>query len=254
MIRRRLRLPLLVLLALVPALAAYALESGWWEQRLKPSWELIADRDDRVLYSVESPLPRIALTIDDGPDAETTPAILDLLRAHGARVTFFLISGKIPGNESLVRRIVAEGHEIGNHMTADTPSIDLAPADFERRLSTAHASLSRFQAPRWFRPASGWYDEVMLDSVGRHGYRTALGNVYPLDSAVGFPGLSSRLVLWSADPGDVIVLHDGGARGRNTLHALERVLPELRRRGMEVVTLSRLAGEREDPRRLASTD
>jgi peptidoglycan/xylan/chitin deacetylase (PgdA/CDA1 family) len=72
---------------------------------------------------VDTRAKAVALTLDDGPDAATTPAILDLLRQHGARATFLLITSRVPGNEELVRRMLAEGHEIGNHMPRDEPSI-----------------------------------------------------------------------------------------------------------------------------------
>jgi peptidoglycan/xylan/chitin deacetylase (PgdA/CDA1 family) len=227
-------------LLVVPA-AVFTVESWWWNQRVEATVRLLADPDPRVVYAAGgSPDRKIALTIDDGPDARTTPAILDVLRRYGARATFFLIAGRVAGNEATVQRIVAEGHELGNHMIADRPSIDLAPGQFERCLEQAHDILSRWQSPAWFRPASGWYDEDMIETVEDHGYRMALGRIYPLDAVVDSPGLAERYILWQAEPGEIIILHDGGARGRNTVRILERVLPVLKERGLEVVGLSGL--------------
>lgn len=233
-----------VLLIAFPVVVLAASETWWWEHRLTPTWRLLAGSDDRVVYSVETDRPAVALTIDDGPDPAATPAILDVLREHGAQATFFLIADRIPGNEGIVNRIVAEGHEIGNHLTADRPSIDLAPEAFEHNLARAHRVLSHWRSPRWFRPASGWYDESMIEIAERHGYRTALGRVYPLDAALPAPVLAARYIRWQAAPGEIVILHDGGERGRNTARTLERVLPDLEARGLEVVTLSMLAGQR----------
>ena len=95
---------------------------------------------------------------------------------------------------------------------------------------------------RWLRPASGFYDGEMLDTIERAGYRCALGSIYPYDAHLPWPGLSAAYVLSNARPGAVIVLHEGGDRSRRTIETLRRVLPVLRRRGYRVVTLSELAG------------
>lgn len=239
----------LVVLA-APAVAVLASETPWWEHRVEPTYRLLADPDPRVLFEAPGAAgSRVALTIDDGPDAGTTPRILDVLKRHGAKATFFLTAGRVPGNGRVVERIIAEGHEIGNHMVADRPSIDLRARAFERRLVQAENILSRWQAPRWFRPASGWYDETMLRVAERHGYRTALGRVYPFDAMLEAPALAARLLRWRAGPGEIIVLHDAGSRGRATARTLERVLPALEDRGLDVVTLSELVAP---DRRLAS--
>lgn len=223
--------------------AFHAVESGWWERRVESTWRMLAERDPRVLYYVETSRPAVALTIDDGPDPESTPAILDTLARHDTRATFFLISDHVSGNEGLVRRIVKEGHEIANHLTRDKPSIDLGRDEFERQLLEAHGALSQFQAPAWFRPGSGWYDDHMLAVLHEHGYRVVLGDSLPMDIALRAPGLISRYFAWNVEPGSIIILHDGGRRGANTARALDRLLPELRAEGYEVTTLSALAGE-----------
>jgi peptidoglycan-N-acetylglucosamine deacetylase len=81
----------------------------------------------------------------------------------------------------------------------------------------------------------------MLAAIERAGYRCALGSVYPFDAHVPSPAFSSAYILTTVRPGSVIILHDGGARGRRTAVTLERVLPALRGRGYRVVSLSELA-------------
>ena len=126
----------------------------------KPSWILnrLSTHSPEVLYSVQTQEPILALTIDDGPDPLTTPLILDLLLVHDVRATFFLLSDRILDNEALVQRIVDEGHEIGNHLTDDQPSIRLSLDEFEQRLLSAQDVLSQFGEIHWFRPGSGWYN------------------------------------------------------------------------------------------------
>lgn len=207
----------------------------------QPRWLLdYLSAEAGPLYYVDTRLPLIALTLDDGPDPETTDEILSVLAEHGARATFFLISDRVEGNESLVSRIVEAGHELGNHMTSDEPSVHLSPAEFEFALLEADSSLSRFATLRWTRPGSGWYDATMVSIARAHGYRVALASIYPYDGTIAWPAFSTWHMLVNARPGAVIALHDGGDRGRRTVAVLREALPALQARGYRAVTLSEL--------------
>jgi peptidoglycan/xylan/chitin deacetylase (PgdA/CDA1 family) len=220
----------------------------------QPRWLLaaLAKLSPEVVYFVETEKQAVALTIDDGPDAVATPEILDLLKVHDAKATFFLITDRVPGNEEIVVRTVKEGHELANHSTADEPSIFLKKPEFEQRFLEAHKVLSQFSAVRWFRPGSGWYSKKMLSIIHKHGYRCALGSVYPFDPQIPSSWFIKRHVLRGVKPGSIIVLHDHGVRGERTIAVLGTILPELKRRGFSVVTLSELwmgsSGHKETPR------
>ncbi|MDP9472483.1 MAG: chitin deacetylase family protein [Chloroflexota bacterium] len=200
----------------------------------------LARRHPDVLFAIDVREPIVALTIDDAPHPALTPAILDVLAKHRARATFFVIGERILNNEQILRRIVEEGHELGNHLMADTPSIRLSAEAFERHLLQTHDLLSRFGSVRWFRPGSGWYRRRMLEQIRRYGYRCALGSAYAYDSHIRSTWYVSRHILRHTRPGAVIILHDGGASRWRTVDVLRRVLPELERRGYQVVTLSEL--------------
>lgn len=210
---------------------------------LQPEWLIarLRKRSPEVLYSVETDEPVVALTIDDSPDAQHSAEILELLNRHQSRATFFMITGRIPGNEGVVQRMVEEGHELGNHLTRDEPSIALSNEEFERELVKADKVLSQYAHVVWVRPGSGWYNQEMLATIKKRGYRTALGSVYPYDPQIGFAWYMAQYVLWKVRPGAVIVLHDYLRRGQRTIRALEIILPKLAERGYRVVTLSELA-------------
>ena len=196
------------------------------------------------LYDVNIPAhrpPIVALTIDDAPDANGTPAILDTLRAYSAHATFFVITNQVPAAEPVMERIKREGHEIGNHFTADRASIRLDSAAFELDLAAADSALRPYMPVQWARPGSGWYSRRMVRSIERSGYRCALGSVYPFDGTLAWSWLSTRYILAHARSGAVLVLHDRGDRAKRTAEVLGQVLPELRARGYEVVTLTQLA-------------
>jgi peptidoglycan/xylan/chitin deacetylase (PgdA/CDA1 family) len=201
------------------------------------------------LYRVRTHDRVVALTLDDGPDDQTTPLILAELRRQGARATFFLIGERVPGREALVRRLVEEGHELGNHFMHDRPAIRLSAEELARDLDQSHALLAAFAKVRWARPGSGWYSRETVVAMSRKGYGCALGSVYPYDATIPSSAFAGGYILRNVRPGAVIVLHDGGGRGQRTVRMLATVLPELRRRGYRLVTLSELAlAERTPPR------
>ncbi len=201
----------------------------------------LAKRWPDVLFHADAGEPVVALTIDDSPHPTLTPAILDALAEHGARATFFIIGERVPGNEGILRRLVEEGHELGNHLMHDSPSVRLPAEEFERQLLRTHELISPFAPGRWFRPGSGWYSRRMLKQLGRHGYRCALGSAYAYDCHIPSARYVSGHILLNTRPGSIIILHDGSEDRRRTVTVLRRVLPQLRRRGYQVVTLSELA-------------
>ncbi len=214
-----------------------------------PRWLLghVAAKAPGCLFSVATSEQAIAMTIDDGPDPAGTPAILAALGEHGARATFFLISSRVNGQEALVRRIVTEGHEIGNHLTREERSMSLPPEAFAAAVGEAGATLGAFAPVRWLRPGGGLFNAAMLGSIERAGYRCALGSIYPFDSQLRSSGVAAAYILANARPGAVVILHDAGARGPRTAETLRRVLPELRARGYRVVTLTELDSLRTAP-------
>ena len=207
-----------------------------------PGWLIpqLARRYPGCLYQVPTEQKVVALTIDDGPDASSTPLILDALRRNGASATFFLISSRLQGHQSVMRRLVREGHQLGNHLTQDRASIRLSPEAFEADLLRAHQAFSPWGHPVWARPGSGWYSDEMVQVMRRHLYRCALGSIYPFDAAIPSTRWATSYILHHIQPGAIVILHDGGKRGRRTARVLAAVLPELTRRGYRAVTLSGL--------------
>ncbi len=212
---------------------------------LKPEWLIarLRKKSPAVLYSIETDKKVVALTIDDGPDSCGSPRILDVLKKYDAHATFFLISSHIAGNEEYVERMVAEGHELGNHLTEDKPSISLTNEEFEQELLEADAAITQYAKPKWLRPGSGWYNNEMLATAKKHNYQCALGNVYPYDTQISIYWFAAYYVLGNIKPGSVIILHDYNNRGARTTKALEIILPRLQEQGYKVVTLSELVRE-----------
>lgn len=193
-----------------------------------------------VVLRVPTHRRAIALTFDDGPDDIVTPALLDVLRRHGATATFFLMGSKVPGNESLVRRIVAEGHELGNHLMDATPTVRQSIAEFARDLVRCDRLLEQYADVRYVRPASGWIRPRQLAAVRAHGHRCALGSVVLMRDPVEHPARAERLLRLRARPGAVLVLHEGTVERAGIVDCVDRLLDHLTRSGYAVLSLSAL--------------
>ncbi|MEM1434734.1 MAG: chitin deacetylase family protein [Pseudomonadota bacterium] len=222
-------------------MAALLTQSGC--SGLEPRWLLrsLPGSPPEVVYFIPTEQKLIALTIDDGPDPETTGPLLDLLKQHNARATFFFITDNLPGNEALVQRALAEGHELGNHMTVDEVSAKLPPEEFAEKLAQASSTLQSYGAEvRWFRPGSAWYNDSMREAIEPYGYRIALASMPPLDARLPWPAFVGSYIRRTVKPGSIVILHTSQGRGPRTLKILADVLPELTRRGYRFVTLSQL--------------
>jgi peptidoglycan/xylan/chitin deacetylase (PgdA/CDA1 family) len=182
----------------------------------------------------------VALTFDDGP-GEYTPQILDTLQRHGARATFFVVGSRIHGWEPLLRRMLAEGHEIGNHSLTHG-RLAGRPITAYRDIRAASLLVARMTgcAPRVFRPPFGTVTRAVLHAAHLAGLTTVKWNVDPRDWEPLTPHAISQHVLTRAAGGSIVVLHDGPAERPRTARAVELLLPALRARGCRLVTTSEL--------------
>lgn len=192
-----------------------------------------------AVYFKATEQPIIALTIDDSPDPNTTPEILAVLAEYQVVATFFPIANKIAENRAIIEAIVRDGHEIGNHLTEDEPSIKLKE-NFATEFKKADRILSAFTTIKWLRPGGGWCDREMAEIAQKSNYRVALGSVWSYDTHIPSSNFATWFILANTKPGSIIVLHDVEKRGERTITTLKKVLPELQKRGYRFVTLSEL--------------
>ena len=185
----------------------------------------------------------IALTIDDAP-SEHTRAILDVLREYDAHATFFVIGGQVAGREDVLEEMVKAGMELGNHAMHDEPARALSPAvlaeemaSVERSINASYAAVDVARPPKYFRPGSDFFSTRMRAQVRELGYQMVLGSIYPHDPQIAYPGVNARHVLSMARSGGIVICHD---RRGWTVPMLRKVLPELKRRGYRVTTVTGL--------------
>lgn len=199
----------------------------------------------------------IALTFDDGPDAEWTPRILDILKQEQVKAAFFIIGQNGQADPDLVRRIVNEGHDIGNHSFTH-PNLGEIPARVTKmelnatRLlveSLTGRSTRLFRAPYFGDAEPTTPDEVEPAKIANDlGYIIVGLRVDPDDWAMpGADAIVERTIAGITNPdpdqrGQVVLLHDGGGDRAQTVDALPRLIHELRARGYRFATISELAG------------
>ena len=194
---------------------------------------------------------KIALTFDDGPDGRWTPMILDTLRSRGAPATFFVIGQNVEAHLPLTRRIVREGHELGNHtfthpnLALTTPLVArLELAATERIIEAAVDRRAVFFRPPYFGDAEPTTaDELVpVGMASDLGYLTAGLHIDSQDWRRPGVGAIVDNVLALRTRGNVVLLHDGGGDRSQTIAALGPMIDSLRARGDTLVLLSALAG------------
>jgi peptidoglycan/xylan/chitin deacetylase (PgdA/CDA1 family) len=196
-----------------------------------------------VLWQVTTDKKIVALTIDDAP-SQYTDEIRELLRANDAKATFFIIGSQIAGREGMLLDIVSAGMELGNHVMHDEPSVSLTDdllrhelSQVSKKIRAAYKTTGVDPPSNYFRPGSGFFSARMRRLVDRLGYRLVLGSIYPHDAQIGNWHVNANHILSMLRPGAIIICHD---RRSWTLPMLRKVLPEIKRRGYKIVTVTEL--------------
>jgi peptidoglycan/xylan/chitin deacetylase (PgdA/CDA1 family) len=187
----------------------------------------------------------IYLTFDDGPDPDWTPRILDVLGEACVHATFFLVGEQARRAPSLVRRILAEGHGLGNHTLSHRHpwTMTSRAARAQVREGAAAISDAAGATPAWFRPPHGRRRPCMTEEAQRLGERLVMWDVSAIDW--GPMGVAARIEarLNSVRDGQIVLMHDGRNRHNRPdqlLTVLPGLLRRLRERGVSPVTLSKV--------------
>ncbi len=192
----------------------------------------------------------VTLTFDDGPDPEWTPKILDILKAYNVKAAFFIVGKQAEDNPEIIKRIVAEGHELGNHTYTHANLGEITPNQITIELNATQRLLESItgRSTTLFRPPYNadsrptnvkeltplkWVQDEL-------GYLIVLENIDPEDwSRPGADEILLRIKDQRTE-GNIVLLHDAGGDRRQTVAALPKIIEYLRERGDEIVTLSEL--------------
>lgn len=201
---------------------------------------------ERIHWRAVTDELKIAITFDDGPHATSTPKILDLLHQYNVPATFFLVGKHLEKHPEVARKMVSAGHEIGNHTFSHSLFYVSTKNRIRDEISRTDTLLRNIDGaePKFFRPPAGFFTKQVLDIAEQLGYKTVVGDVYPRDPHLPGKEKIVERVLQRTVAGSIIILHDGGNARRvdrsQTLDALSEIIPNLKNKGYEFLTLSDL--------------
>jgi peptidoglycan/xylan/chitin deacetylase (PgdA/CDA1 family) len=184
--------------------------------------------------------PYIAMTFDDGPHPTNTPRLLDILKRRNIRATFFVVGTNARRYPAIMRRMVAEGHEVGNH-TVNHPHItkishEKAVAEVRGCAEAIHTACG--VRPRLFRPPGGYINsrqKIWLKDD--FGYSTIMWAVDPQDWRRPGSNVVAQRIINDTDAGEIVLAHDIHSP---TITAMPRALDGLLAKGLRFVTVSQL--------------
>jgi len=184
--------------------------------------------------------PLLALTFDDGPDSETTPKVLRILRKYNVRAAFFIIGKKISGNEDLLRCIVDAGHLIGNHSWSHSVLWDFYPSgrladDITRNINETEKITGLRM--KLFRPPYGVINPMVAKAITNTKVKVVGWSFRSFDTTAGSPESLLSKTISKTRPGDILLFHDSS---KLTAGILEKIIVSLQERGFGFIPLDEL--------------
>lgn len=186
---------------------------------------------------------RAALTFDDGPDAVATSRVLDLLKKHGVRATFFLLGRNMPGHDEIVKRTVSEGHTVANHTMSHTDLRTLTEEQVYNELTSLENEIYNITGQRTalMRPPYGFVNDDNIRQLSEMGYKVIKWSVDTKD----WRDMDIDKVLINTIPnlrdGSIILMHDYLSQSV-TLEVLPEIIRSLKSQGYTFVTVDELLG------------
>ncbi|MDJ0822840.1 MAG: polysaccharide deacetylase family protein [Paracoccaceae bacterium] len=202
----------------------------------------VARRDAATVMAIRTSSPVVGMTFDDGPHPRLTPILLDILKARGLKATFYLIGNRVVAWPDIVRRIVAEGHEIGNHSWSHPDLSRRSDTSVMNEIDRTTDAIFKVagRPPVTFRPPYGAFtrrQRLML--YEKRNLPTILWSVDPQDWRRPGSNTVARRILKGSRPGAIILSHDIQS---GTVKAMPQTLDGLRTRGLRFATISQMMG------------
>jgi peptidoglycan/xylan/chitin deacetylase (PgdA/CDA1 family) len=185
---------------------------------------------------------KVALTFDDGPDPEQTPRILDILAAHGAKATFFLIGERAARGGAVVRRIAAAGHDLGNHTWSHRSLWLTGPRETALQVKRGHDAIAQAAGapPRFFRPPWGMTNLALFAELRTLETPCVFWTAQTEGRRPASPALQVERARRRVAPGTIFDLHDGDGvpgAGERLVRALPAMLAMLAAEGYSLAPL-----------------
>jgi len=205
---------------------------------------LSEDEKNEVYVANRNAGKAVALTFDDGPHPVYTPQILDILKKYDARATFFVIGKNAEQYPEIVKRAFDEGHEIGNHTYSHPKMSSIDEQKIMDEIQKTADTIESITGKKsiLFRSPGGYLDDGLISTAHKFDCTPVLWSWRQDTRDWAKPSVNQvvKTVLDNLRDGDIILFHDYNSKGSPTPAALEIILPELKNRGYELVTVSEL--------------
>lgn len=186
----------------------------------------------------------IAVTFDDGPLSGHTDKILDILALYKVKAAFFCIGKNIAANPALAKRIIDEGHLIGNHSYHHAPLFSLQSSSriaYELRLTEKEIEKTAGYKTKWFRPPYGVLNPMVARAINQCGYQSIGWSIRSFDTKEQTPDKLFRRVTRTLKGGDIVLFHDNG---KQTLEVLPRFFEHAKKCGLKIERADYLLNEK----------
>lgn len=184
----------------------------------------------------------VALTFDDGPDQPYTDQILKILANRKVKATFYVLGGNAKAYPDLIKKIMSEGHDLGNHSMAHSKMKGRSVAQITNDIQSVDNILRNlgYQKEITFRAPFGITSPELKTALQQLNKRQVLFTFLPQDWTKISAQQIYNNVMKEMKPGLIITLHDGGKRRENTVKATEMLIDNLQKQGYRFVTVSEL--------------
>lgn len=202
------------------------------------------DNEDNVIVANRSATKQIALTFDDGPSKKYTQEILEILKQYNAKATFFVVGKNAKDNPQIILEEYSAGHEIGNHTYSHPNLRGLSPEKVDEEIFKTQEIIKEItgEYPTLFRPPGGYLSNDIVDKIASNNCKTVLWSWRQDTKDWTSPSADTIVnsVLTNLKDGDIILFHDYNSKKSPTPDALRKLLPVLKEKGYEFVTVSEL--------------
>ncbi|MDD5595282.1 MAG: polysaccharide deacetylase family protein [Candidatus Omnitrophica bacterium] len=211
-----------------------------------------------TVYRVPESQKLVAITFDDGPSPVWTPKILDALQRAGVKATFFMIGEHVLKYPEIAKRVVKEGHEIGNHSFDHHVLLYYTMEELEQEVNSGEDAIRKVTGvtTHYFRPPKAWLTAAEKKKLKEMGYEVILWSLNSKDWVTFDDKYIIRYLVRHVRPGDIILFHDsggvfnteGGSR-HETVLTIPKLVEKLQDRGYKFVTISQLLDQGKDKNR-----
>lgn len=214
-------------------------DSRWLKREfIEPYVEACKPRNKGLVMNGSRKHKRVALTFDDGPSSYTS-SVMKILRDRKAKGTFFVIGEQVPSGAKLLRKMIKQGFEIGNHSLHH----EIYPGYSSLRATSKAIKKASGFKPCSFRPPYGAVNSGVIAAARSNGMTTINWDRDTMDWSL--PGSSHIYSVGaSASSGSIVLMHDGGGTRSQTVAALPSIISALKGRGYKLVTVSELLGNK----------